>query len=263
MVKSRTKIDCKKVTIGGKKLHGDKSVEIVNYDYLSELCSKGAMFMEKNNKATEFTEDTEKERLRMSDKKIKKYELSVMIEEQTGTEKDFESGNFDCSSEEEYIATYDTEIEAHQMLGAIQAMIGEDADLAKTIQKLTAENERLKEEVGVCEKLSSDLRYNQFMVEWLGQECGKSRTKIDTEYEKQIYDLKQLLSQWQEAFHFRGERLYTQQAQIKILKTENNKLKTCIDEIEKVSCGEEQVAEDDSEGMGWIYKRIQKMKGGE
>jgi Mg2+ and Co2+ transporter CorA len=41
---------------------------------------------------------------------------------------------------------------------------------------------------------------------------------------------------------------------------ENNKLKTCIDEIEKVSCGENQVAEDDSEGMGYIYKRITALK---
>jgi len=33
-----------------------------------------------------------------------------------------------------------------------------------------------------------------------------------------------------------------------------------LDEIEAVSCGEKQVTEDDSEGMGWIYKRIQILK---
>jgi len=49
----------------------------------------------------------------------------------------------------------------------------------------------------------------------------------------------------------------------KQLQAENERLKGCIDEIEAVSCGEEQVAEDDSEGMGWIYKRIQTLKGGE
>lgn len=41
-----------------------------------------------------------------------------------------------------------------------------------------------------------------------------------------------------------------------------------LEEIEAVSCGEKQVANDDSEGMGWIYKRIQaiakaKKEGGE
>jgi len=38
------------------------------------------------------------------------------------------------------------------------------------------------------------------------------------------------------------------------------KLRELIDEIEAVSCGEKQVADDDSEGMGWIYKRIQALK---
>jgi len=41
------------------------------------------------------------------------------------------------------------------------------------------------------------------------------------------------------------------------LSTENEQLKECLHEIEAVSCGKEQVAEDDSEGMGWVYKRIQ------
>ena len=40
----------------------------------------------------------------------------------------------------------------------------------------------------------------------------------------------------------------------------HEKLKTALEEIEAVSCGEKQVAEDDSEGMGWIYKRIQALK---
>ena len=42
---------------------------------------------------------------------------------------------------------------------------------------------------------------------------------------------------------------------------ENKRLRDCLDEIERVSCGEDQVADDDSEGMGWIYKRIQALKG--
>ena len=33
-----------------------------------------------------------------------------------------------------------------------------------------------------------------------------------------------------------------------------------LSEIEAVSCGEKQVADDDSEGMGWIYKRIQALQ---
>jgi len=40
----------------------------------------------------------------------------------------------------------------------------------------------------------------------------------------------------------------------------HEKMKTALEEIEAVSCGEKQVAEDDSEGMGWIYKRIQALK---
>ncbi len=34
-------------------------------------------------------------------------------------------------------------------------------------------------------------------------------------------------------------------------------LKDLVEIIQAVSCGEEQVAEDDSEGMGWIYKKIE------
>lgn len=41
------------------------------------------------------------------------------------------------------------------------------------------------------------------------------------------------------------------------LEAEAGRLTECLNEIESVSCGESQVAEDDSEGMGWIYKRIQ------
>jgi len=44
-------------------------------------------------------------------------------------------------------------------------------------------------------------------------------------------------------------------------KDKNKRLRDCLDEIEAVSCGEDQVADDDSEGMGWIYKRIQTLKG--
>ena len=40
----------------------------------------------------------------------------------------------------------------------------------------------------------------------------------------------------------------------------HEKYKEVLEEIEGVSCGEIQVAEDDSEGMGWIYKRIQALK---
>jgi len=45
------------------------------------------------------------------------------------------------------------------------------------------------------------------------------------------------------------------------LKAENDKLKRMIDEIEDISCGEKQVADNDSEGMGVIYKLIQALKG--
>ena len=44
------------------------------------------------------------------------------------------------------------------------------------------------------------------------------------------------------------------------LQAENKQYHEAIEEIEAVSCGEKQVAEDDSEGMGWIYKRIQALK---
>ena len=41
-------------------------------------------------------------------------------------------------------------------------------------------------------------------------------------------------------------------------------LEECLEEIEKVSCGEEQIesdgAYDDSDGMKWIYDRIQALK---
>lgn len=55
------------------------------------------------------------------------------------------------------------------------------------------------------------------------------------------------------------------------LKAENERLKKerfamdcLIRDIEDVACGEKQVANDDSEGMGWIYARIQQaLKGGE
>jgi len=43
---------------------------------------------------------------------------------------------------------------------------------------------------------------------------------------------------------------------------EIEELTTCISDIEAVSCGESQVADNDSDGMGWIYKRIQALKGG-
>jgi hypothetical protein len=36
-----------------------------------------------------------------------------------------------------------------------------------------------------------------------------------------------------------------------------------IAEIERVACGDDQVADDDSDGMGWIYRRIQALKGGD
>lgn len=41
-------------------------------------------------------------------------------------------------------------------------------------------------------------------------------------------------------------------------------LDVCIEDIEKVSCGEEQIQCDgsynDSDGMTWVYKRIQQLK---
>ena len=46
-----------------------------------------------------------------------------------------------------------------------------------------------------------------------------------------------------------------------------SKLKEIVNEIEKVACGEEQIEADgdynDSDGMKWIYDRIQKYKRGE
>ncbi len=49
------------------------------------------------------------------------------------------------------------------------------------------------------------------------------------------------------------------------LKTENKRLREALEEIEAVSCGEEQIecdgVYDDSDGMQWIYKRIQALKG--
>jgi len=59
-----------------------------------------------------------------------------------------------------------------------------------------------------------------------------------------------------------NERTAKLKLQIKQLQAENKQLKNCIKEIEAVSCGEKQVAENDSDGMGWIYKKIQALKGG-
>ena len=48
------------------------------------------------------------------------------------------------------------------------------------------------------------------------------------------------------------------------LKTNHEELLKAIDEIEAVSCGEKQIESDgvydDSDGMSWIYKRIQALK---
>lgn len=49
------------------------------------------------------------------------------------------------------------------------------------------------------------------------------------------------------------------------LQTENKRFRDALDEIEAVSCGEEQIecdgVYDDSDGMKWIYDRIQALKG--
>ena len=47
---------------------------------------------------------------------------------------------------------------------------------------------------------------------------------------------------------------------IKNLQAENKRYRKAITEIERASCGEDQVAFDDTEGLQWIYKRIQALK---
>jgi len=50
-----------------------------------------------------------------------------------------------------------------------------------------------------------------------------------------------------------------QQSDIDELQTEQVRLGDAFKRIAAVASGEEQVAEDDSEGMGWIYHFIQKL----
>lgn len=45
--------------------------------------------------------------------------------------------------------------------------------------------------------------------------------------------------------------------EVKVLKKERLAMDVLLREIEDVSCGREQVAEDDSGALSWIYNRIQ------
>jgi len=49
-------------------------------------------------------------------------------------------------------------------------------------------------------------------------------------------------------------------ADVSKLADQFEQMEKCLNEIEAVSCGEKQVAENDSEGLGWIFKRIQALR---
>lgn len=95
---------------------------------------------------------------------------------------------------------------------------GIDAILIKYVGDIEIENQKLKEEVEICEKLSADLVVTKVWLEGAEKECGKSWNKKQDEYEQQISDLKDLVSSWQNVFHHRGQRLHKQRAQIQALK---------------------------------------------
>lgn len=88
----------------------------------------------------------------------------------------------------------------------------------KPIIELQNQNQKLKEEVQLCEKLSTDIIVEKMLNESLSEELGRTSEQKETMYLQQISELKELLSQWQTAFHYRGQRLYEQDAQINVLK---------------------------------------------
>ncbi len=81
------------------------------------------------------------------------------------------------------------------------------------------------------------------------------------EAEEQILNLKAELKKKDELL-FAYESV---KAPVNPLLAENKRLEEVLDEIEAVSCGETQIecdgVYDDSDGMRWIYKRIQVLKG--
>jgi hypothetical protein len=85
--------------------------------------------------------------------------------------------------------------------------------------------------------------------------CNDALAELDNS-DKMIADLQAENKQQQDFMDLAKEQMDS-------LSAKNQRLQTAIDEIERASCGEDQVAENDTDGMHWIYKRIQELKVGE